>query len=130
MWVPLIESGEHLYAGADYYIEKYLTQLLNHDPLIDTIILGCTHYPLLQPKIEKFLANTNHQISIVAQGKIVANSLADYLQRHPEIVARISHSSQHISEGCLYLTTESAKKFEESALLFLAEPIHAQHIEL
>jgi glutamate racemase len=130
MWVPLIESGEHLYAGADYYIEKYLTQLLNHDPLIDTIILGCTHYPLLQPKIEKFLANTNHQISIVAQGKIVANSLADYLQRHPEIVARISPSSQYISEGCLYLTTESAKKFEESASLFLAEPIHAQHIEL
>ena len=130
MWVPLIESGEHLNAGADYFVEKYLTQLLTHDPLIDTLILGCTHYPLLQPKIERFLAGIDRPISIVSQGKIVANSLADYLRRHPEIVARISSDSERKSEDVLYLTTESAKKFEESASLFLAEPTRVQHIEL
>ena len=130
MWVPLIESGEHLNAGADYFVEKYLTQLLTHDPLIDTLILGCTHYPLLQPKIERFLAGIGRPISIVSQGKIVANSLADYLRRHPEIVARISSDSERKPEDVLYLTTESAKKFEESASLFLAEPTRVQHIEL
>ncbi len=130
MWVPLIESGEHLNAGADYFVEKYLTQLLTHDPLIDTLILGCTHYPLLQPKIERFLAGIGRPISIVSQGKIVANSLADYLRRHPEIVARISSDSDRKPEAVLYLTTESAKKFEESASLFLAEPTRVQHIEL
>lgn len=130
MWVPLIESGEHLNAGADYFVKKYLTQLLTHDPLIDTLILGCTHYPLLQPKIERFLAGIGRPISIVSQGKIVANSLADYLRRHPEIVARISSNSERKPEDVLYLTTESAKKFEESASLFLAEPTRVQHIEL
>jgi glutamate racemase len=130
MWVPLIESGEHLNAGADYFVEKYLTQLLTHDPLIDTLILGCTHYPLLQPKIERFLAGIGRPISNVSQGKIVANSLADYLRRHPEIVARISSDSERKPEDVLYLTTESAKKFEESASLFLAEPTRVQHIEL
>lgn len=130
MWVPLIESGEHLNAGADYFVEKYLTQLLTHDPLIDTLILGCTHYPLLQPKIERFLAGIGRPISIVSQGKIVANSLADYLRRHPEIVARISSNSERKPEDVLYLTTESAKKFEESASLFLAKPTRVQHIEL
>ena len=130
MWVPLIESGEHLGDGANYFVEKYLTDLLSRDSLIDTLILGCTHYPLLQSKIDTFIASTNHRISIISQGEIVANSLVDYLQRHPKIVARISASSPSRSERCLYLTTESAKKFEESASLFLAEPIRAQHIEL
>ena len=137
MWVPLIESGEHLHAGADYFVAKYLTELLTRDPLIDTIILGCTHYPLLQPKIEAFLSSyshsqspiANHHISVIAQGEIVARSLADYLHRHPEIVERISSPSRGRSGGG-FLTTESATKFSESASLFLAEPIQAQHIEL
>jgi len=137
MWVPLIESGEHLHAGADYFVAKYLTELLTRDPLIDTIILGCTHYPLLQPKIEAFLSSyshsqspiANHHISVIAQGEIVAHSLADYLHRHPEIVERISSPSRGRSKGG-FLTTESATKFSESASLFLAEPIQAQHIEL
>ena len=137
MWVPLIEAGEHLHAGADYFVEKYLTELLTRDPLIDTIILGCTHYPLLQPKIEAFLSSyshsqspiANHHISVIAQGEIVAHSLADYLHRHPEIVERISSPSEGRLGGG-YLTTESATKFSESASLFLAEPIQAQHIEL
>ena len=137
MWVPLIESGEHLSDGADYFVEKYLTELLTRDPLIDTIILGCTHYPLLQPKIEAFLSSyshnqspiANHHISVIAQGEIVAHSLADYLHRHPEIVERISSPSEGRSGGD-FLTTESATKFSESASHFLAEPIQAQHIEL
>ncbi len=129
MWVPLIESGEHLHAGADYFVEKYLTELLTRDPLIDTIILGCTHYPLLQDKIEHFLKRTNRSISVIEQGQIVADSLADYLQRHPEIEERISSPSKRNS-GVRFLTTESATKFAESASLFLSEAIEAQHIEL
>ena len=132
MWVPLIESGEHLSDGADYFVEKYLTKLLTRDPLIDTIILGCTHYPLLQPKIEAFLEkyehtkflNQNSKFKIISQGEIVALSFADYLRRHPEF-------SQDSKGGtCRYLTTESANKFSGAASLFLSELIEAQHIEL
>ena len=142
MWVPLIESGEHLSDGADYFVEKYLTKLLTRDPLIDTIILGCTHYPLLQPKIEAFLEKYEHtkflnqnsylttvrtiipKFKIISQGEIVALSFADYLRRHPEF-------SQDSKGGtCRYLTTESANKFSGAASLFLSEPIEAQHIEL
>jgi glutamate racemase len=129
MWVRLIEAGEHLHAGADYFVEKYLNDLLERDSEIDTIILGCTHYPLIQSKIEAYLSLTNRQISVVSQGEIVAHSLADYLHRHPEIVERISSPLEGRSGGG-FLTTESATKFSESASLFLAEPIQAQHIEL
>ena len=127
MWVPLIESGEHLNAGADYFVEKYLTELLTRDPLIDTIILGCTHYPLLQDKIEDFLKRTNRQISVIAQGAIVANSLQDYLLRHPDIAERAKMGGK---QTITYLTTESATKFAESASIFLSTPITANHIEL
>lgn len=129
MWVPLIESGEYIEEGTNYFVEKYLTELLARDPLIDTIILGCTHYPLLQPKIEDFLANRNCNISVIAQGDIVANSLQDYLRRHPEIDLRVKANNSQ-SASVIYLTTESAKKFSESASIFLADPIEAQHIEL
>lgn len=129
MWVPLIESGEHLGEGAEYFVEKYLNELLEQDPLIDTIILGCTHYPLIQDKIEAYLSQTNRHISVVTQGEIVAQSLANYLHRHPEIVERISSPSKQRSGGG-FLTTESATKFADSASLFLSEPIEAQHIEL
>ena len=129
MWVPLIEAGEHLSEGADYFVEKYLNELLERDPEIDTIILGCTHYPLIQDKIEAYLSQTNRHISIVSQGEIVAHSLADYLHRHPEIVERISSPLKGRSGGG-FLTTESATKFADSASLFLSEPIEAEHIEL
>ena len=129
MWVPLIEAGEHLSEGADYFVEKYLNELLERDPEIDTIILGCTHYPLIQDKIEAYLSQTNRHISIVSQGEIVAQSLADYLRRHPEIVERISSPLRGRSGGG-FLTTESATKFSDSASLFLSEPIEAEHIEL
>ena len=129
MWVPLIEAGEHLGDGANYFVEKYLNELLERDPEIDTIILGCTHYPLIQDKIEAYLSQTNRHISIVSQGEIVAQSLADYLRRHPEIVERISSPLKGRSGGG-FLTTESADKFSDSASLFLSEPIEAEHIEL
>ena len=135
MWVPLIESGEHLGEGADYFVEKYLTELLACDPLIDTIILGCTHYPLLQPKIEAFLEKHEHtksliqnsKFKIISQGEIVAKSLQDYLLRHSDIAERAKEEGE---SKVIYLTTESASKFAESASIFLAEPIQAQHIEL
>ncbi len=135
MWVPLIESGEHLSEGADYFVEKYLTELLERDPKIDTIILGCTHYPLLQDKIEKFLAVqtiTEQAVSVIAQGEIVAESLADYLERHLEIKNKVlTVSDRDNSEAtCQFLTTESASKFAESASMFLDEKIQAKHIEL
>ena len=163
MWVPLIEAGEHLGEGANYFVEKYLTELLTRDPLIDTLILGCTHYPLLQPKIEELL-NKKFKIQnsyltkartiipkfkIISQGDIVANSLADYLQRHPDIAKRalenkiidthednsifLSHQGSNDNskiQNSIFLTTESAAKFSESASIFLAEPITAYHIEL
>ena len=135
MWVPLIEAGEHLNNGANYFVEKYLTELLTRDPLIDTIILGCTHYPLLQPKIEAFLSSisnsqspiANRHISVIAQGQIVADSLMDYLLRHPDIAERAKIRGK---QTVTYLTTESATKFSESASIFLSEPITARHIEL
>ena len=135
MWVPLIESGEHLGEGTDFFVEKYLTELLERDPLIDTIILGCTHYPLLQPKIEAFLEKYDHtksliqnsKFKIISQGEIVAKSLKDYLLRHSDIAECAKSDGQ---SKVIYLTTESAAKFAESASIFLAEPIQAQHIEL
>ena len=136
MWVPLIEAGEHLNLGANYFVEKYLTELLTHDPLIDTLILGCTHYPLLLPKIEEYLNsianNQQSTFNIISQGNIVANSLQDYLQRHPDIAQRaLNHKINHIGAmNSKFLTTESAAKFSESASLFLSEQIAAQHIEL
>lgn len=141
MWVPLIESGEHLHEGADYFVEKYLTELLERDPLIDTIILGCTHYPLLQEKIENFL-NQNSKFktqnyTIISQGEIVAESLADYLERHSDIAERAlknRHALEDYSkfkiQNSKFLTTESATKFSDSASLFLDEEILAKHIEL
>lgn len=122
LWVPIIEAGEHENAGADWFVDKYVGQLLDADPQIDTIILACTHYPLLMDKIRKRVGDG---VTLIAQGTIVAQSLQDYLRRHPEI-----------EQGCTkggtrhYLTTESADKFMASAGIFLSEPIAAQHVEL
>ncbi len=130
MWVPLIEAGEHTHTGADYFVEKYITRLLAQDPKIDTIILGCTHYPLLLPKIEAFVAGMG--ITIMPQGEIVARSLQDYLHRHTDIAQRVAtpDATPSYRGHATYLTTESADKFVDSASLFLSEPVTAQHIEL
>ena len=126
MWVPLIEAGEHTGAGADYFVDKYVRELLAKDAEMDTIILGCTHYPLLLPKIEAALEVMGRgDIRVVCQGEIVAASLADYLRRHTEIESDLSHGGT-----CTYITTEAAEKFRGSASIFLNTPIDVTHIEL
>ena len=126
MWVPLIENGEHLQTGADYFVEKYLRLLFAQDPQIDTLVLGCTHYPLLLPKIQAALsAIVAHEVEVVAQGEIVARSLQDYLRRHTDLAATLSQGAT-----CTYLTTEQADKFSESASLFLHTPIEARSVVL
>ena len=126
MWVPLIENGEHLQTGADYFVEKYLRLLFLRDPQIDTLVLGCTHYPLLMPKIQAILPGiVAHKVEVVAQGEIVARSLKDYLRRHTDLATTLSQGAT-----CTYLTTEQADKFSESASLFLHTPIEARHVVL
>jgi glutamate racemase len=122
LWVPLIENNEHLSEGADYFIRKNVQQLLENDSLIDTIMLGCTHFPLVEDKIKSLLPKG---ISVVSQGEIVAKSLVDYLQRHPEMDARCTRGN-----SIHYFTTESVEKFSSSASIFLNEEIHAEHIDL
>jgi glutamate racemase len=113
MWVPLVENNESLSEGADYFIRQHIERLLQKDPLIDTILLGCTHYPLLMEKIRKF---TPSHIRIIAQGEYVAESLQDYLKRHPEMDNLCSQGGT-----CRFLTTESEQKFKESASIFLSQ---------
>lgn len=113
MWVPLVENNESQSEGADYFIRQHIERLLQKDPLIDTILLGCTHYPLLMDKIRKF---TPSHIRIIAQGEYVAESLQDYLKRHPEMDNLCSQGGT-----CRFLTTESEQKFKESASIFLSQ---------
>jgi glutamate racemase len=122
MWVPLIENNEHNSKGADYFVWKNVKNLMDADPLIDTIMLGCTHYPLLEDKIRSYLPEG---IKVVSQGEIVAHSLADYLIRHPEMDALCTKNAT-----CRYLTTESVEKFSSSASIFLNEAVAAEHIAL
>lgn len=122
LWVPLVENNEFSGEGADYFVQKYLHELLEKDPLIDTIILGCTHYPLLQPKIEQYLPPS---IQLLPQGEYVAESLAAYLHRHPEMEVRCTKEG-----SCRYLTTESTEKFSEAVKLFLNEEVDVEHIIL
>ena len=121
LWVPLIENNEHNTPGAKFFIEKYLDELLAKDRLIDTIVLGCTHYPLIKKQIDRYLGN---KITTISQGELEAKSLADYLKRHPEY-------REQLSEGgsCSYLTTENAERFSQSASHFLHSPIMANHID-
>jgi len=121
MWVPLVENREYDKPGADYFVQKNLNNLLERDPLIDTLILGCTHYPFLEPKIRQFLPSN---IQIVSQGHYVAESLKDYLQRHPEIDSVCSKNSV-----CEYFTTESTEIFSEMASVFLQEKIQAKQLQ-
>jgi len=122
MWVPLVENCESDGDGADYFVKKDINALLAMDSEIDTVILGCTHYPLLQHKIEQYMPQG---INVVAQGDIVAHSLEDYLQRHPEI-------EQCCSQGgtCQYLTTDDAEKFGTMASVFVNETVTATKIKL
>jgi len=121
MWVPLIENNETENEGADFFVKKYIIELLAKDPLIDTIILACTHYPIIKNKIKK---NLPKNIKIVEQGSIVALSLKDYLLRHKEIETRLEKKSQ-----TKYLTTESPYMFQKIASLFLSKEIVVEHVE-
>lgn len=122
MWVPLIENNEADSPGADYFVQKRIGNLLAHDGRIDTLILGCTHYPLLMPKILKY---TPPGIRVLPQGEYVARSLRTYLQRHPEVDALCTRHG-----SCSYLSTEAADRFEQSASYFLKEEISAAHCDL
>ena len=138
MWVPLIEAGEHNSDGAKFFVGKYLREILSKDPQIDTLVLGCTHYPLLKEKIEGWLRyheeieesefpvaiHTEH-IQIISQGTLVAESLKDYLKRHLEYLEQLS-----LGGTCAYLTTENADRFAQSASLFLDSRVQAEHIDL
>ena len=122
MWVPLVECEEADGDGADYFVRKYIDSLMDADPRIDTIILGCTHYPILLPKIRKYAPEG---VRIVAQGALVAESLEDYLRRHPEMEREISRN------GTIeYLTTENPEKFDRLASLFLSSSVSSSRITL
>ena len=121
-WVPLVEYNEADSPGADYFVKKRIDQLMRLDPQIDTIILGCTHYPLLMPKILKYLPAG---VRVVPQGEYVAESLKDYLLRHPQIEQRCAKNGE-----AHYLTTENPEKFKEQAQIFLHEPVEVENITL
>ena len=122
IWVPLVESGESQSAGADYFVERHIKNLLAKDSMIDTIILGCTHYPLLLDKIRKYVPQG---IKIISQGEYVATSLKDYMKRHPEMDARCTKGS-----SCRYYTTESVDTFLPNASIFLNEAVDADSVTL
>ena len=121
-WVPLVEYNEADSPGADYFVKKRIDQIMAKDPEIDAIILGCTHYPLLMPKIMKYLPEG---VKIVSQGEYVASSLKAYLERHIEIERKCAKQS-----SVNYLTTENPEKFKESAQIFLKEEIQVKNITL
>jgi glutamate racemase len=122
LWVPLVENNEHLSDGADYFIKKHLDQLFAKDPYIDTMVLGCTHYPLLIHKIQKYLPA---HVSVISQGEIVANSLTDYLKRHADLEAVCTKGG-----NVKFCTTDIAESFEKQAGIFWGQPITAEQVKL
>lgn len=122
MWVPLVENREYDKAGADYYIQQHINNILSRGADIDTLILGCTHYPLL---IDKIRANVPKGITILSQGALVAKKLKVYLNVHPEMEERCSLASK-----AQFFTTESPERFKESAEIFLGQSVTVEHIEL
>ncbi len=122
MWVPLIENNEYKTQGADFFIKKNILELLNQSPSIDAIILGCTHYPLIEDKIKTYLPDG---VQLLSQGKIVANSLKDYLIRHPEIEIGCSKN-----KTLTFYTTDLPKTFDAAACLFYGESISSNYLAL
>lgn len=122
LWAAIVEANEADCPGADYFVKKRIDQLMRTDPLIDTIVLGCTHYPLLMNSIVK---NVPDGVRIVPQGHYVAESLSNYLERHRDMAANITQGGT-----CRYFTTESEDKFRESAQIFLHEKVSVSHVEL
>ena len=122
LWVPLVEYNEADSPGADYFVKKRIDQLMRLDPLIDAVILGCTHYPLLMPKILKYIPTG---VRIVPQGEYVADSLKQYLQRHPAIDNQCSKGG-----SVSYLTTENPENFSQQAQLFLHEQVSVEKVTI
>jgi glutamate racemase len=122
MWVPLVENNEYLDEGADYFIKKHIKNIFSKNPDIDTILLACTHYPLLKEKIQKYLPDG---VQLISQGEIVAGSLKDYLQRHPEMEKKITRQG-----NLQFYTTDSAEDFDHHATNFFGKPIASKHIDL
>ena len=122
MWVPLVESNEYDTPGADYFIQKHIDHLLSASDSIDTLLLACTHYPLLINKISKFLPEG---VKVISQGEIVASSLAEYLARHPELATKISKNGQ-----LSFFTTDSTTDFNSHGGAFFGKPVQSQHVDL
>lgn len=122
MWVPLVENNEYNKAGADYFVQKNIDNLLAKDGNIDTILLACTHYPLLMEKLQKYVPQN---IRILSQGEIVAESLATYLDRHPEMETRCTKNRSR-----LFYTTDSEEDFNAHAAIFFGEQVKSRHVEL
>lgn len=123
MWVPLVEHGEYDSPGADYFVKKRIDEVMRLDPRIDTLLLACTHYPLLMNKIVK---HTPPGVRVIAQGDYVAAALQNYLLRHPEMDNRLSRGGT-----VRFLTTEDPQKFTESAAIFMpATHVAAERIAL
>ncbi|WP_297090761.1 glutamate racemase [uncultured Draconibacterium sp.] len=120
MWVPLVENNEMENEGAEYFIRKNIDAIFKKDPALDTLILGCTHYPLLLKIIQKHVPQGVH---ILTQGAIVAEKLKDYLQRHPEMEERLTKGG-----NIVYETTESAETFESKAALFMGTDVSAKNV--
>lgn len=119
-WVPLIENNEHKSRGARYFIEKYTRELLDKDPGIDTVLLACTHYPLIAEEIEELLPAG---VRLIGQADLVAESLANYLQRHPEMETRLTkHGSRQ------FVTTDDPEDFDSHATLFYGENVESTRV--
>lgn len=122
MWVPLVENGEYDKAGADYFVKQHIENILREDSKIDTLLLACTHYPLLSNKIKKYAPK---HVRVLSQGEIVAKSLKDYLQRHPEIDKYCSKNG-----SLRFLTTDSTDDFDAHAKEFFGNKIQSKYIHL
>ncbi|MBX9783010.1 MAG: glutamate racemase [Chitinophagaceae bacterium] len=122
MWVPLIENNEHTSPGADYFVKEYTESLMQQSSNIDTVLLGCTHYPLLEQKIKNYLPAS---VTVLSQGAIVAASLKEYLQRHQQLESRISKGAERS-----FYTTDSPVDFNAHARLFYGTEIESSYAEL
>ncbi len=122
MWVPLVENNEYDKPGADYFVQQHLQNIFSQSKEIDVLLLACTHYPLLKNKIAAFLPDS---VVLLSQGEIVANGLAEYLRRHPEIEARCGKNGQR-----LFYTTDSTEDFDRHATLFFGQPVKSNPVDL
>jgi glutamate racemase len=122
MWVPLVENGEYDKAGADYFVKQYIDDIRLQSDKIDTLLLACTHFPLLMPKLRTY---TGEQMTVLSQGKIVADSLADYLQRHPEMDKKCSTGGTR-----RFLTTDSTDDFDAHAVMFFGKKVQSEFVEI